>query len=783
MRRTRLFRQLPFYLMVTLILGYIIFPIYWMVISSFRPPGRLFAVEYWPTEINLINYRFLTVNDDLLYGLYNSIIVSLSVAVLTLVIGACAAYALGRLHFRGRTMLRYGILALTAFPAISIVGGLYLLVINPCVIFGGACPQLQLYNTRTALVITYLILTLPLTVWFLTSYFKNLPVDLEDAAYVDGATPFQTFIYIFLPLAAPALLTTGLLAFIISWGEFLFALTFTIDDSAITAPIALSRYGLGQGSSALAAAVLLTVPVVLLPFTFRHQLTSGLTGLISSHLAEDASVLGWWQRQWLKWGGSPITLSTSERILLFLLGLGTLSFLTYGWTVIPFVYSVDYGEGPLLDQAVRLANFQNIYRPDLSHPPYTITNYPPLYILLQVPFVWLFGPAYWYGRLISWLSISAAATFLGLMLLTFTRSRLAALIGALTLLTMPYVAVWAPLYRIDSLALGLSLAGLFFIVRWPQARWSLLITALLLTAAVYTRQSYGLAAPLAAFVWLLSQRPRYRAFVFGAVMAGLGLSLLVLLNFLTNGGFFFNIVTANINEFQLDLLTDYINEVTLRLPGLLLIATGFVLVGGWLRLDGWWLIAPYVVGATLSALTIGKIGSNVNYLLEFSAALSLVMGVAIIQVRSRPLLQAGFGLILALQVFLLLPGSINHWFIESKVNQIAEHDQLLTLIKQAEGQVLTDEHMGLLPLVGQPLYLQPFEVTQLARDGVWDQGPFLRSLEQQEFALILIFRVTGFDLVEERWTPEMLDYIERHYYSSERIGNQFDFVEVYRPRG
>ncbi|MDX1523795.1 MAG: carbohydrate ABC transporter permease, partial [Anaerolineae bacterium] len=228
-RLARSVRQVPFYLIVGLILLYLIFPIYWMLITSFRPPGRLFAVEYWPAEINLINYRFLTINQDLLYGLYNSIIISLAVLILTLSIGACAAYALGRLKFRGQRTIYFGILALTAFPTISIVGGLYLLVTNPCVIFGGTCQQFQLYNTRTALVITYLILTLPLTIWFLTNYYRQLPVDLEDAAYVDGATPFQTFTYIFLPLSAPALMTTGLLAFIISWGEFLFALTFTID--------------------------------------------------------------------------------------------------------------------------------------------------------------------------------------------------------------------------------------------------------------------------------------------------------------------------------------------------------------------------------------------------------------------------------------------------------------------------------------------------------------------------------------------------------------------------
>ncbi len=136
-------------------------------------------------------------------------------------------------------------------------------------------------------------------------------------------------------------------------------------------------------------------------------------------------------------------------------------------------YTLNYGEGPLLDQAVRLARGENIYRPDLSQPPYTITNYPPLYVLAQVPFVDRFGAALWYGRLISLISSGAAAIFLALTVQTITKDWIAALAAGLTLPAIPYIFYWSALARIDALALALSLAGLWVTARWYGRRWGL----------------------------------------------------------------------------------------------------------------------------------------------------------------------------------------------------------------------------------------------------------------------------------------------------------------------
>jgi 4-amino-4-deoxy-L-arabinose transferase-like glycosyltransferase len=138
----------------------------------------------------------------------------------------------------------------------------------------------------------------------------------------------------------------------------------------------------------------------------------------------------------------------------------------------PFTYPLDYGEAPLVDQARRLAAGENIYRADLSTPPYTITNYPPLYPLLLSPFA--NGSPFQMGRLISALGAAAAAVFLGLIIYTLTTNRLAALAGSALFLAIPYVVHWSGLARVDLLALGLAMAGLFVLVRWPNGRWGLI---------------------------------------------------------------------------------------------------------------------------------------------------------------------------------------------------------------------------------------------------------------------------------------------------------------------
>jgi hypothetical protein len=441
-------------------------------------------------------------------------------------------------------------------------------------------------------------------------------------------------------------------------------------------------------------------------------------------------------------------------------------------------YPLDYGEAPLVDQALRLASGRNIYRADLSAPPYTVANYPPVYVAALAPLTTGFGPSFAPGRLVSALCAWAAAACLGLILFTHSRDGLAA-VAALTFLAVPHVTFWSSLVRIDLLALALSLAALSLLVRWPAARWSLVAAILLLVAAIYTRQSYALAAPLAALVWLRTETGGWRRPL--GLAAGVGslvLALFFLIEALTHGGFSYNTVTANVNEFHPSVVKQHLSRfgvVALVLAGL----GGASLLVTRRRNPLFALAAPYAVGAVLSALTIGKVGSNVNYFLELCAASSLAAEIVVVWSRRHVrahVLRALLLALLALQAgrFMRITFSDYVGILTARRAEGSELRRMEAMVAEADGPVLADEHMGLITLQGRPLYLQPFEVTQLAKAGVWDQTPLLASIHQQQFPLILIDD-RPWSLV--RWTPEMLSAIEKDYRLTERLAG----ARVYRP--
>jgi hypothetical protein len=439
--------------------------------------------------------------------------------------------------------------------------------------------------------------------------------------------------------------------------------------------------------------------------------------------------------------------------------------LRYQLLAVPHPFSLDYGEAPLVDQAMRLASGQNIYRADISHPPYTVSNYPPMYVAVLAIGVKLFGPAgaFYFGRVISVISTWAAAIFLALIVYSQTRDRIAAFSVGLILLAFPYVVYWSPLLRIDMLALALSLGGLCLLVWEPLTPRRLVGVALLLTAAIFTRQSYGLAAPFAAFVWLLARDWR-QAIRLALLVGGMGLILFLLFNTLTGGGLFFNIVTANVNEFKLDLL-EY-NWERFKEAALLLIylaGASLILIPRWNPL--WTLAVPYLIGATISAATIGKIGSNVNYLVELCAALSLAAGVVLAWSRhhlSFHTLRAALLVLLAFAVGNLVHTTLQDYTGDLRERRAArtELSQLKSLVAETPGAILADEYMGMLTLDGRPLVIQPFEVTQLAWAGKWDQEPLLESIRNKEFGAIILYDRPW---VHERWTAEMLEAITQSY--------------------
>jgi trehalose/maltose transport system permease protein len=266
----RLLARCGFYLLVACIVLYTVFPFYWAIVSSLKSSGDLFKVEFIPVRPTLNNYITLFSQQPFGHNIANSIIVAVSVVAISLVLSVGAAYALGRIAFRGRGVLLLSVLSVSMFPQVAVLSGMFELI-----------RFLGLYNSLPGLVVSYLILTLPFTIWVLTTFMRELPRELEEAAAVDGARPLQVVLRVFVPLLGPALVTTGLLAFIAAWNEFLFALTFTL-DRARTVPVAIaqlsgaSEHELPWGNI-MAASVIVTVPLIVLVLAFQHRIVSGLT--------------------------------------------------------------------------------------------------------------------------------------------------------------------------------------------------------------------------------------------------------------------------------------------------------------------------------------------------------------------------------------------------------------------------------------------------------------------------------------------------------------------------
>jgi trehalose/maltose transport system permease protein len=269
----RLLGRIWFWVLIVVIVLYTLFPFYWAVVSSLTPTNDLYVipVRFWPQDVTLDHYRTVFENSNFMRALLNSAIVSTAVVLLALLFGTLGAYALGRLQFRGRTVILYLILSMTMFPAIAILGSLFQIM-----------QRINAFNTLWGLVIVYLTFTLPFTVWVLTNFFRAMPAELEQAALVDGATPMQALRQILMPLAVPGMVTTALLAFIAAWSEYLYARTFTLTYSAKTVQVAISEFTGNQQfeepfAVKMAAAVVVTVPLLVGVLIVQRRIIAGLT--------------------------------------------------------------------------------------------------------------------------------------------------------------------------------------------------------------------------------------------------------------------------------------------------------------------------------------------------------------------------------------------------------------------------------------------------------------------------------------------------------------------------
>ncbi len=259
--------KIAFIFCVGLMVIYTLFPVYWSFISSTQTSAQLQILP----SLNFDNYR--TVLQDVVFR--NNLLSSLFVATLTvcftMLVAIPASFALARFSFKGRSILLFAILAISMFPQIVLLSGMFQTV-----------NFFNLYNSRFALVFSYLPLVLPFTVWVLSSFIQELPKEMEEASVMDGCNRWQSLYYIFLPILGPAIATTGILAFIIAWHEFLFALTFILDNDKRTVPVAIALF---SGASKyelpyhviMAASLIVTMPLMIMVFLFQRKIISGLT--------------------------------------------------------------------------------------------------------------------------------------------------------------------------------------------------------------------------------------------------------------------------------------------------------------------------------------------------------------------------------------------------------------------------------------------------------------------------------------------------------------------------
>ena len=501
-------------------------------------------------------------------------------------------------------------------------------------------------------------------------------------------------------------------------------------------------------------------------------------------------------------------------LLTFFSGLAILIFLIHSLIILGFNYPLDYGEGTVLNQTLRMLEGQSLYPTDLSTPPYLISNYPPVFILLNAFLMLLTGPNLLIGRLVVVMSTIGIAILIYLLIKHFYPKQgfLPGLVGASVFLIIPYVLQWSAYFRIDMLAVFFSVTGLYIVIKTPEEDRSILLAVLFFLLAAYTRQSFGLAGPLAAIIWVWTIK-RKQAIKLALVYGISGLMIFGLIQLLSQGGFFFHIIEANVNPFYWHTVEHYAREIYQNFTWLIYIFVIYLIIG-WRFFRSYSFLAPYMLVSAAVAITIGKVGSNVNYLLEICVAFAVLAGVVIgkaweplplsdtdkpdldfpkdeipkpEKVAARIRRKLWFNLVIYMLFSGIIVNQLANFSKESLLNPISSHRERIKMgtayeiversIVEAstEGPVLADEFTSILSVNRIPLYIQPFAISQLGMANRWDQTRFLQAIQAQTFPLILIHHFPGYPVYLERWTPEMLEAIFDNYVALNFRANSLSF--------
>ena len=256
---------------ILVVLLYALIPVIWVTSLSLKPADQTGDGRFIPKDFSLDNYDTVFSTDTFNAALVNSIGIAAIATLVSILLAAMAAYATARLNFAGKALILSGALAVAMFPPISIVGSLFDL-----------WRAIGIYDTWPGLIIPYMTFTLPLAIYTLSAFFREIPWELEQAAAVDGATPMQAFTKVIVPLAAPGVFTASILVFIFAWNDFIFANTLTSTDNARTVPAALAFFTGGSQfeeptGAITAASVVVTIPIIIMVLIFQRRIVAGLT--------------------------------------------------------------------------------------------------------------------------------------------------------------------------------------------------------------------------------------------------------------------------------------------------------------------------------------------------------------------------------------------------------------------------------------------------------------------------------------------------------------------------
>jgi hypothetical protein len=444
-------------------------------------------------------------------------------------------------------------------------------------------------------------------------------------------------------------------------------------------------------------------------------------------------------------------------------------------------FPIDYGEGPILEQASLLANNQSPYKSNFNSPPYTMANYPPVYATILSYIVAKLGISFRYGRLLSLFSTLVSVCLIFLISLHFCRSYFHSFLGSILFLSSSVVLKWGSLGRVDSLALTFSLLAIYLYISAPNTLIKLFTVSIFTSLAAFTRQTSFFLPATFVFMDLFFDNQKTKSFCFLFLLSA------CLLFF---AGYFYseygqalisNTITANINNLNLARLSEgmkilFEQESILTLSGIL----AFYFLIKRTRSQDYNRLVFLILGALPSALAISKSGSNVNYLLDLTAALSVTFPFIFKSICVNfPPLRFLFSYVLifciADKLFIQNKREIislkNHMAIINNIRPL-----LLNWHKNPSAVSLGDDYNGIELLLGKGIYLQPYEYNQLGRNGLWYDGNLRSKIRSKKFVYIFVNKSPN--LLHERWTLRQLRLINRNYFVKKSLNR----MDIYRPR-